>query len=219
MAATLPTPEQIYLAVKEKTNSLPTTICQLHKPCTKKTGCLSPQQKEVIDFDRVELVWHQATCRQTTDSVDALTYTKHCLCMVELKGWKRFLEYQEIARKNNITTRDEEVLTKRIEKQSKKYKLQDKLLESIHICEEITGIKNLTQSLPVAYILVTDIDPNKNAVNVFAQQLNVLAHTSTDWETVCAEKMRSRFDEETKLIKEIRTIFIYCREFDETVKD
>ena len=106
-------------------------------------------------------------------------------------------------------------MNKRIDKQNQKYKLQDKLLESISLCEEIIGIKDIKQLVSILYILVTDINPYQNAISSLTQQLNMLANTATDWETVCASKMSQHFTNETKGIK---TAFIYCKEFDKFIK-
>lgn len=207
-------PQQIVEKVVKETGSKPVTICSLHKPCTPKAACISIQQSEVFDFDAIERCWHRKMKCQSTSSVDAMTCTSSKLCMIELKGWKEFLSHQEIAGKEQITERENEVLSRRIGKQVKRYRLQNKLLDSLTICEEITGIEDLKSLLPTVYILVTDIDPDKDAASWFAQQLNVLANTATDWETVCATRTKEHFMEEMKSIKEISTAFILCKKFD-----
>lgn len=219
MEETLLTPELIVEKIAT-TSGMPTvSICALHEPCYPNPNCTATQQKGVLNFDKIEENWHQKKKEQNTDSVDALTYTPHKLCMVELKGWKKFLEYQEITQKENTTERDKNILNNRIDKQNRRYKLQDKLLESIRICEEITGVENIKKSIPIVYILVTDVNPYKNAAVVLAQQLNMLANTATDWETVCTTKMEEHFNAETKEIKDIKTAFIFCKEFDKFISE
>lgn len=209
-----PTPELIFRKIAAEFKMSPVSICTLHNPCYPIPNCTSVQQKGVLDFDEIERQWHQKTKKESTDSVDALTYTPSKLCMVELKGWKKFLEYQEIVQKENTTERDKNILNKRIDKQNQKYKLQDKLLESICICEEITGIENMKKLTSIVYILVTDVNPYKNAAVALMQQLNMLANTATDWETVCTTKMAQHFKTETEEIKDIKTAFVFCNEFD-----
>lgn len=210
-------PEVIYRIIATKLEIPATSICILHAPCNPTPSCNLIQTKEVLNFDLVETKWHQKSNSQTTDSVDALTYTPRKLCLVELKGWKKFLEYQEIAQKNEVTEWQKNVLNKRIDKQNRKYKLQDKLLESIHICEEITRIENIKKLISIVYILVTDVDPYKNAAVVLTQQLNMLANTATDWETVCTSKMKQHLKTETEEIKDIKTAFIFCKDFDKFI--
>lgn len=217
MEKTVLTPELIFKEIAAIAEASPTTICALHQPCLPSPQCTSTQITKVLDFDRIESSWHQKKKAPNTDSVDALTYTSCKLCMVELKGWKNFLEHQPIAQKDKINDQEKEILQKRIEKQNHKYKLQDKLLESISLCEEIIGIEDIKQTVSIVYILVTDIDPHQNALSSLTQQLNILANTATDWETVCANKMAQHFTDETKAIKDIKTAFIYCREFDKFI--
>ena len=83
---------------------------------------------------------------------------------------------------------------------------------------EIIGIKDIKQLVSILYILVTDINPYQNAISSLTQQLNMLANTATDWETVCASKMSQHFTNETKTIKGIKTAFIYCKEFDKFIQ-
>lgn len=87
-------------------------------------------------------------------------------------------------------------------------------MESIFICEQIMGKENLKARIPIVYILTTDIDTQKNAALVLTQQLNMLANTATKWETVCADKMRTHFQAETRDIKDIKTAFVFCKELD-----
>ena len=212
------TPELIFEEISTKSETPTTSICTLHNPCHPNPKCTSIQQTMVLNFDRIESNWHQKKKEPNTDSVDALTYTSNKLCMVELKGWKSFLEHQNISHKEKATGHEKEILNKRIDKQNQKYKLQDKLLESISLCEEIIGIKDIKQLVSILYILVTDINPYQNAISSLTQQLNMLANTATDWETVCASKMSQHFTNETKTIKGIKTALIYCKEFDKFIK-
>ena len=133
------TPELIFEEIATKSETPTTSICTLHNPCHPNPKCISIQQTMVLNFDRIESNWHQKKKEPNTDSVDALTYTSNKLCMVELKGWKSFLEHQNISHKEKATGHEKEILNKRIDKQNQKYKLQDKLLESISLCEEIIG--------------------------------------------------------------------------------
>ncbi len=255
------TPAELYNSIKQQMTMADTSICQLHKPCTATPACVQPQNHPMLDFDEVEKRWHQQKGMKSTASVDALSHTERTLCMIEIKGWKMFLKHQPIAQQsastpqqvNQLTQKIEKQtnsyqlqdkllksievceemsqnnnlplympvayiqvnqLTQKIEKQTNSYQLQDKLLKSIEVCEEMSQNNNLPLYMPVAYILVTDIDPTINAAAVFTQQLNMLASTSSNWETVCAQHLSKRFQQQTAGMNNIRSYFIYCKQLD-----
>ena len=208
------TPAELYNSIKQQMTMADTSICQLHKPCTVTPACVQPQNHPMLDFDEVEKRWHQQKGMKSTASVDALSHTERTLCMIEIKGWKMFLKHQSIAQQSVSTPQQVNQLTQKIEKQTNSYQLQDKLLKSIEVCEEMSQNNNLPLYMPVAYILVTDIDPTINAAAVFTQQLNMLASTSSNWETVCAQHLSKRFQQQTAGMNNIRSYFIYCKQLD-----
>lgn len=208
------TPAELYNSIKQQMTMADTSICQLHKPCTATPACVQPQNHPMLDFDEVEKRWHQQKGMKSTASVDALSHTGRTLCMIEIKGWKMFLKHQPIAQQSASTPQQVNQLTQKIEKQTNSYQLQDKLLKSIEVCEEMSQNNNLPLYMPVAYILVTDIDPTINAAAVFTQQLNMLASTSSNWETVCAQHLSKRFQQQTAGMNNIRSYFIYCKQLD-----
>ena len=208
------TPSELYNSIKQQMQMSDTFICQLHTPCAGTPACAQPQNHPMLDFDEVEKRWHQQKGMKSTASVDALSHTERTLCMIEIKGWKMFLKHQPIAQQSAATPQQVNQLTQKIEKQTNSYQLQDKLLKSIEVCEEMSQNNNLPLHMPIAYILVTDIDPTINAAAVFTQQLNMLASTSSNWETVCAQHLSKRFQQQTAGMNNIRSYFIYCKQLD-----
>lgn len=205
------TPEHIYKQVMTKTGVTPCSLCQLHIPCRHTPSCLSLQQTPVINLDEVETQWHSAQGCASSPSSDALSYTEKVLCFVELKGWKEFLSHQPIAQKPLASEKEKQVLEKRITRQAGKYDLQRKLLESIKLCEDITTCNLNTGQIQIAFILITDVNVASNPLNVLTQQLNMLAFTTSSWEKVCTSALKKQLDTQ---IREHRTYFIGCRDFD-----
>ena len=201
--------EQIFDCILEYADNRTVSLCSLHKPCNG-NYCGTPQQTQVIDFDSVKEKWDKAHKESFHSSVDALTYNKK-LCFVEIKGWIKFLEYQKILRKKNLTDKDENILRDKIDRQSAGYDYQKKLLDSIILCENISGQNDISRNVPILFILVTDINPIVNPIELFTEQLYMLANTSTTWEKICSESMYNHLKNQ---LGTNNTFFINCKEFD-----
>jgi hypothetical protein len=189
-------------------------LCSLHKPC-KGNYCSLPQNTQVIDFDSVKEKWDKAHKNSSHSSVDALAYNKK-LCFVEIKGWIKFLENQKILKKDSLTEKDTDTLKKKIDKQSASYDYQKKLLDSIILCENISGQNNIGKDVPIQFILVTDINPATSPIESFAEQLFMLANTSTSWEKICSETMYNHLKDQ---LGTNNTFFIQCKDFDDFIKN
>lgn len=92
--------------------------------------------------------------------------------------------------------------------------MQNKFINSLTVCEEITGVSEISSRIPTFFVLVTDIDTEREALKGLALSLSLLAETSTDWETVCAEKMNEHIDNQFAKVKNVTTRFINCQNFD-----
>lgn len=207
------TPQSVYDLVLRCIGNNTCSVCDLHKPCIGHP-CACVQHTPVIDFDEVERLWHISRKQPSTASADALV-CHHNLCFVEIKGWIKFLENLHLTGERQLTDREEERLKGRILKQVGHYDFQKKLLSSIEVCEDITGTPDLLSALPVAFILVTDVNPETSPLEVFSMQLSMLAHTSTDWKKVCTEAMSQRLASQ---ITSIHTYFVYCKDFGHLIK-
>lgn len=213
------TPKDIYEIIKQFIACQEYNICFLHKPCKTEAKCHPTQKTPVIDFDLVKTEWNKKNKKESDASTDALTCSKseNKLCFVEIKGWLEFLKNQKTLKKlssgeiKELSKEERKSIKNKIYKQTSKYNFQKKLLDSISICEDITGVRDLCKVIEIKFILVTDIDPQKDPLNVFTQQLYMLANTSSDWETVCIDVLGRHLKSS---IKGISTDFIYCKEFD-----
>ena len=207
------TAKDIYNAVLNFSGGNLQCICLLHRPC--QGGFCADQQKlSVIDFDAVKTKWNKQKGMASSASVDALVCGKLHLCFVELKGWTEFLKHHGLDRSEEMTEKEKEKAHKVIDKQVGKYKLQKKLLDSVMICEDISGQKDILNSNPIAFLWVTDISLKEAPLQHFHQQLMMLAYTSTSWEKVCAEQMKKILDEQ---ISCIHSVFVECKDFDRSV--
>lgn len=67
-----------------------TTICHLHDPlCT----CASKSKIAVIDFDAVKRGYEKQHGIASPTSVDALRNDEKELTFIEIKGWRKFLQF------------------------------------------------------------------------------------------------------------------------------
>lgn len=188
------------------------SLCSLHAPC-EGNFCGTPQKTQVIEFDNVKRKWDDSLKQPHHSSVDALTYNNK-LCFVEIKGWTKFLEKQKILKKKNLTEKDEDILRDKIDRQSASYDYQKKFLDSIILCENISGQNDISKNIPILFILVTDINPVTNPIELFSEQLNMLANTSTNWNKICYDSMYKHLKNQ---LGTNNIFFINCKEFDDFI--
>ena len=183
-----------------------TTICHLHKPCDGHPLCTTTSSTPVIDFDYIETKLATGN-RGTMSSCDgvALSDDHSVFCFVGIKGWEKFVSY-------NIsdTVSPSEKEKSKIIKQVAGYDLKGKLMNSINDCEVITGECDLFPRIPYAYVIVTDINSDKAAIDDIAAMLSSLAETASVW-TYCDEKMKEILKEVDIIV---RKVYAHCREFD-----
>lgn len=186
-----------------------TTICHLHKPCDGHPLCKTTSVTPVLDFDYIETKLATGNCspKRSCDGV-TLNNDHSVFCFVEIKGWEKFVSYN-IAdavspSEGDRTKVDEQVAT---------YDLKGKLMQSINDCEVVTGQKDLFPRIPYAYVIVTDINSEKEAIEDFAANLSSLAETASVW-TYCDEKMKENLNEVDIAVKKV---YAHCREFDAIV--
>lgn len=207
-------PKYIFDSVLEYSDKGTVSLCSLHAPC-KGNFCGTPQKTQVIDFDNVKRKWDDSLKQPHHSSVDALAYNNK-LCFVEIKGWTKFLENQKLLKKDSLTEKDTDILKKKIGKQSAGYDYQKKFLDSIILCENISEQNDISKNVPILFILVTDINPRINPIESFAEQLFMLANTSTSWEKICGETMYNHLKSQ---LGTNNTFFIQCKEFDDFIKN
>ncbi len=198
------TPSDIYQSILEQTGIVPVTLCDLHKRC-KKTRCCSKESKvEQLDFDTVKKLWCKKNGKASCRSVDGLTYNADTLFLVEMKGTWEFIHYQENSYEN-------------IDKQINSYELQAKCLDSVGICENMTQTEQLCKLMHVVFLLVTDVDPEKDPLRAFAESLDMLATTSTNWEKVYTDSLAERLDKEMVGLSDIKSHFVFCKRIDDYI--
>ncbi len=186
-----------------------TSICRLHKPCRIKGECVTEQQTLLLDFEAVKDRWCKRRKKKSCSSVDAIVAKDMKLCFLEIKGWKMFIKKRlDLLLSEN----DKEPF---IDNQLQSYDFQDKLYDSIGICEDELGIDDLSSKCDIVYLLITDVDVFADPLLELDTTLLMLANTSTLWETVCARKMRTAFLASAQLNDRIHYYFESCRKLDE----
>lgn len=186
-----------------------TSICRLHKPCATKGECDVEQRFALLDFDAVKDKWCKARKEVPCSSADALAAKDMHLCFLEMKGWKMFIK----KRLDLLTAEGDKELF--IDRQLQSYDFQEKLYDSIRICEDELGVEDLSSNCDIIYLLVTDVDVFADPLLELDATLLMLANTSTSWETVCARKMRKAFFASEQLDARIHYYFESCRKLDE----
>lgn len=158
-----------------------TTLCRLHDPsCT----CASQSKMAVIDFDAVKRGYEKQHGIASPASVDALKNDEKELSFIEIKGWQKFLSFSS------------RITEEKIDKKRKDYEYKKKLDDSLTICLQTIREEHLISEdefrrFPKRYIVVTDVQAKKEPLASLAVNLQMLATSSTSWETMCFQKTRT----------------------------
>ena len=163
----------------------------------------------MVDFDYIEKKLATGH-RRTMPSCDGVTLNNDhsVFCFVEIKGWEKFVSF-------NISdaVSPSEVDRTKVDEQVATYNLKEKLMQSINDCEVVTGQKDIFPRIPYAYVIVTDINSEKQAIEDFAANLSSLAETASVW-TYCDEKMKKILNDVDVSVKKV---YAHCREFDAVI--
>lgn len=197
----------MYITDLLATNHTVVSLCSLHRPCSVTKKCAAGGKQPVFDFDQITKEYRQRRGLPSCASVDALTAKGESICFVEIKGWQEYLEHTPRLSENKIR------------KQTERYDLAYKLSCSIQtllslLCEQDETLEMRFADTPKCYIIVTDVDVRQNPLESFAGNLNLLAETASSWEHVCWKYLKEKAEQ----VKEMKTVFISCREFDETMR-
>lgn len=196
------TPQQLYDTFREQYGEyVVPAICGVDKACRLNKRCSVVQSYPVIDFDGVKDCYCRGYC-PTPASVDAVCVggKRKYFCFVELKGWKSYLEHIDKQKRS-------------VNETINKYNLSGKLFASKKLCEEITGLTDLFDNLPLVFILVTDIDINVSPMASFTNMLQSLAQTSTSKHYECVNGSKKMLKSEIK----IQHDYVYCKDFDKHI--
>lgn len=200
--------QEVFNAVEAYSPSAPQTVCDLNKRCNPNRQCVSPQVALMVDFDPVKTKWNSSHGQSSMSSVDGLAYSHDVLCFVEIKSTVDFTSFQIKLNKtdaqNNAT----------IHQQMAKYSssLQKKFVESMFICQGVTGDPHFADDMNIRYVLVTDVDLSPLAN--LATQLSLLATGSSNWDVVYASMLGSTFGQCTANLSGVTTEYKSCMEMD-----
>ncbi len=206
------TAQDVYNVVDAYAPNILKTTCELNGRCKSSRQCASPQAMRIVDFDSVKTKWNTSNHQPSMSSVDGLTSGHDVLCFVEVKSIVNFVQFQILPNKTDAQN------WKRINKQMKDYttSLQKKFIDSITICQGITGNSHFTDDIKIRYILVTDVDlsPLEN----LSTQLSLLAAGSSNWDMVSASLLGTTFNQTTANFSDITTDYKSCMEMDEYLR-
>ena len=200
------TPAELYAKLISDFDLSEHILCDLHKPCNKSNGrrCKSVMTNSIIDFDEVKTEYQRGKSGDPKSSVDGFTYKNQLCCFVELKGWTDFLTFHT----------NPDMLQMEMENQANKYDLNKKLMDSMSICREVSENADIFKDVSIAFILVTDIDVDKDGTMELYSDLMGLAETSSDWELICNRELKDKL---LSLPSDISTYYIKCQNFDEAI--
>lgn len=188
------------------------TTCDLQARCNQARQCGTPQTECVVDFDRVKTLWNVAHRQSSMSSVDALAYHNDALCFIEIKGTVNFVTFQIDPNKSD----SENLQVIRQQMQAYTSSLQKKFIDSFTICQGITGDVQFNNGIRLIYVLTTDValSPLANLAN----QLSVLASSSSNWNMIYATALGNAFHAATVNLTGISTKYSSCNEIDTFVR-
>lgn len=195
------TPAELYRLLETKyPDSVVGSICKLEKNCRRQGFCERRQGMPVVDFDGVKDIFYQG--RRKPSSVDAVCVSGKgkYFCFVELKGWKKYLQYEEKQKEN-------------IEETAGGYHLEEKREGSVQLCVEIAEDDSLFASMPVVFLLMTDIEVKENGIEAFANSMFALAETSSDRYVRCVTAAKNVLESQIRVEHD----YICCKDFDKYV--
>lgn len=160
--------------------------------------CDNEQHFLLLDFDDVKDCYCSLHHRESCASVDGFGNTENCVYLIEIKGWKDFLYYNS---KN---------VEQKIKKQVDRFDLQKKFLDSLSICLDISENEAFFSENKVVYVIVTDIETQKDGLKSFQANLQMLSQTSSDWESVCNRLMKEKIAK----IQGVETYYKTCQNLD-----
>ena len=202
------TAQEVYNAVEAYAPNAPQTACDLNKRCNPNRQCASPQTAPMADFDPVKTKWNSSHRQSSMSSVDGLAFNHDVLCFVEIKSTVNFTSFQIKLNKTDAEN------SATIQQQMAKYSssLQKKFVDSMAICQGITGDSQFADGMSIRYVLVTDIDLNPLAN--LATQWSQLATGSSNWDLVFASYLGATFNQVSANLSGVKTEYKSCQELD-----
>ncbi len=172
---------QLFELLRQYVAQPTTTICMLHfaekkTPCPKSNYfCGKESEKMVVNFDTVKNMYClQEKIGDPWPSVDAVLNKDKTFLFVEIKGWQNFERFQL----KDIENEDEKKL--RVEEQVKKYNLKQKIEKSMDICRNLSHDPQVFDSMPIIYVLVTDVDTILDPLVRLRAQLGILSYKAVN---------------------------------------
>ena len=162
-------------------------------------SCCHHSTTQVIDFDEVKNKIIASSNLNTIKSCDGLKVLPELkrIDFIEFKGFKSFTHHQ-LSQYKRV-----EKLNEKLEKQVSKYDLRGKIEDSLTIWENLIRSKDFVwnnatrqaaRGVKKHYIILTDIDPNENAVEFIALNLLFLGQFSTPIEKQFESKLQKEID-------------------------
>lgn len=202
------TAQEVYNAVEAYAPNSPQTACELNRRCNPNRQCASSQTALMVDFDSVKTKWNSSHGQSSMSSVDGLAYNHDVLCFVEIKSTVDFTHFQ--IKRNKTDAQNSATIHQQMAKYSSS--LQKKFVESMIICQGITGDPQFADGLSIKYVLVTDI--NLTPIANFATQLSQLATGSSNWNLIFASLLGATFNQVTANLSGVTTDYKSCQEMD-----
>lgn len=202
------TAQDVFNAVAAYAPNAPQTACDLNKRCNSNRQCASPQTVLMVDFDSVKTKWNTSQGQPSMSSVDGLAYNNGVLCFVEVKSTVDFTHFQ--IKRNKTDAQNRESINQQMAKYSSS--LQKKFVESVSICQGITGNPQFACGMNIRYILVTDV--NLNPLENLATQWSQLATGSSNWDLVFASSLGATFNQVAVNLSGVKTDYKSCQELD-----
>jgi hypothetical protein len=149
--------------------------------------CCPASDIEAIDFDATKEIYCQETKTQSLKSCDALKIIPYQqrIDFIEFKGLKNFIARNPKAAKEDVEEKIEEL------------NLQGKIIDSNHLLYGLLNKRvgttkserNYYHQVTKNYLVVVDIDPEKEGIESIAVTLDFLSEASSPMEKIITNKL------------------------------
>ena len=207
------TAQEVFNAVEAYAPGASKTTCDLNGRCSSNRQCATPQTTLMVDFDPVKTKWNTSHRQSSMSSVDGLVCNHDVLCFVEIKSTVDFTSFQ--IKPNKTDSQNRATIYRQMVKYSSS--LQKKFIDSITICQGITGDSQFADGMSIRYVLVTDI--NLNPLANLATQWSLLATGSSNWDLIFALSLGATFSQVTATLSGVKTDYKSCLELDSYLQE
>lgn len=207
------TPIDVYNAVAGYNGVFISTICDVKAQCVQYASCSSKSTSSILDFDKTaETYKTEKGLLNTPPTVDAIAIdsSNSLLILIEKKTWGAFFIRPQKGVVGNLQSA---ALAK-----IPSYNLQGKYQSTRDICEHITNVPDLFDSLPHVFVFLTELS-DEDPTGGFATMMGNLASTSSIVDYQTQKILVGAMTSHLATVSCSNSRYLYCQELDDFIKD